>query len=130
MKNKMKFYGMMFLFCILATMSVSAYPTIVSSGINHTDFKETVYSFPEELFDGVEVIEYSTENKSYSGVTRVLWYEYDHYCYNGKITLYNSYSENLIWHELGHVYEYCNLKRDSSSELFARLFQDYYARIN
>ena len=109
-----------------------AYPFLISErGTNHTQNKELVYSIPEKYFNFVDTIEFKPDyaycraygdfeqKKCYSGRSYVKWDVY-HNCYNGIIILSNP---KYLIHELGHIYEHCELKRNISTEEFANNFK-------
>jgi len=105
------------------------YPIIVSEqGVNHQKAKDLVYSIPEHHFRYVDVIEFVTTPIKIQDTEvlefakyKVLWNK-NHYCYEAKITLWNTFSDKVIEHELGHIYEHCELKKDISTEEFANEF--------
>jgi len=115
---------------ILSSVSF-AYPVIVSErGVNHTQIKELVYSIPEEYFKYVDVIEFVNEplkvaeDGEVKRVGTYMVFRTDSYvCYNGKIKLWDySDSKITVIHEIGHSYEFCELKKDYSTEEFADNF--------
>ncbi len=126
------------LFLLVLTLFSSlsfAYPVIISNeGVNHTRAKELVYSIPEKYYRYVDTIEFVSEpirkfywendNEAeiikYGGWYHTYWNK-DHICYNGKILIYNI-NYNILKHEIGHAYEYCDLKKDISTEDFANEF--------
>ena len=59
------------------------------------------------------------QKKCYLGWSYVKWDVY-HNCYNGIIILSNP---KYLIHELGHIYEHCELKRNISTEEFANNFK-------
>lgn len=135
--KKIFFLLIIFIFLLaLFLKSGYAYPTIISSSnYNHTKVKELIHSIPKSYYNHVNVIEFvdtpichwikeSQYKYSYdcsSGWNQVFWNK-KHNCFNVKIQL-SSYSKDILVHELGHVHEYCVLKKDVSTEEFAEGFR-------
>lgn len=122
----MKFITL-FICLILLSSFTSAFPFIISEdGTNVTENKQLVYSIPEEYFNYVNSIYFYSnrfywETKKVDGYAYVFWNNKFHNCYNGKIwTIQN---KKILIHELGHIYELCSLKRNTTTEEFANNFQ-------
>lgn len=104
---------------------------ITAGGLNHTENKAILAQFPEKYLEHVNVIEFVPERtllfKDYEarGLVRAWWYIDNHECYDVRITIaYSDRGQAYIdlWHELGHVYEFCHKKQDTSSEEYANGF--------
>ena len=122
------------LFFILSLpMAFADYPVIsTEEGINHNEAVKLVYSIPEKHYNFVKKIEFVNgfvkkqvignygELKVWNGWAWTYW-DKNHNCYGGKIIL-SKIDKNLLQHELGHIYEFCVLKRDYSTEEFANNF--------
>ena len=111
------------LFFILSLpMAFADYPIIISeSNINHNKSKELVYSVPKEYLRHIDTIEFKDTANNIRGYAWTKWNR-KHICYGGKIIL-SKIDKNLLQHELGHIYEFCVLKRDYSTEEFADNFR-------
>jgi len=103
-------------------------PIVISdSGWNSTEALDIVDSLPLEFYKFVDIIEFTSKPITYKeqlayGYMYSNW-DYTHYCYDTKITIYEKFNTQMVLlHELGHVYEYCVLKRDNSTEEFANAF--------
>tara|TARA_Y100000310_G_C20663967_1_gene806401 strand:+ start:100 stop:513 length:414 start_codon:yes stop_codon:yes gene_type:complete len=114
--------------------SVSAFPTIITeSEVNHTKAVELVYSIPLKYYQYVDRVEFVNDNYAKCKVIDVYgqkqcwigWYwiywNKHHDCFNGRIIMSVS-DKDLLVHELGHIYEHCNLRRDISTEEYAGNF--------
>ena len=110
------------------------YPLIISEkGFNHTQAKELVYSIPNKDYKYVDTITFVNnyahfkyidnfgQKKVWKGWNWVYW-DKNHNCFNGKIIL-SDINKSILIHELGHIYEYCNLKKNVSTEVFADNFK-------
>jgi len=120
---------------VLVVSNVIAYPIIISEqGINHTEAKQLVYSIPKAYYKYVNSIEIINkrfvhcsiydnygQQKCNMGWNWIYW-DLNHNCYSVKINVGKYESQKTLIHELGHVYEYCELKRDISTEEFADNF--------
>lgn len=129
--NKLIFWVLL----VILSNAVSAYPIIISeSGTNHTLNSQLVYSIPEKYYKFVEKVEFVNgfgarcivldeydQMKCWKGWNSVYW-DKNHNCLYGNIILSIADIKVLI-HELGHIYEYCELKRDTSTEEFADNFK-------
>ena len=134
--------------CILTIFLISlisvngyGYPVMTfEKNVNITEAKKVVYSIPEEYFEYVNRIDFAKEPVkkwvrikkhklelvTFSGWNKVKWGKH-HNCYYVEIDIFLKSPvmtpyETLV-HELGHVYEYCVLKRDKSTEEFADNFK-------
>ena len=117
----MKKYIFLIIICILCS-NIYAYPDLGSIDIKHSDLKNLVYSIPEEYYQYVEYIEFAGNNIEFHGYAMTKW-DQKHNCYDGKIFLWNKLSYKVLLHELGHIYEYCVLKKSYSSEEYANNFK-------
>lgn len=116
---------------ILFANIINAYPVIVSdSGLNHTKNVELVNSIPDKYLKHIDTISfinsawakcriYGSHNQSicWKGWYWAYWTK-SHDCHHTKIIL-SSNEYDILEHELGHVYELCELKKDYSTEEFA-----------
>ena len=117
------------IFTILAILLVKTamaytYPIIISGdSVNHNKTKETVTSIPVEYYKHVTIVEF-TNAKPQGDFGRYLYKSYNDRCYHSKIWVYafEDWEETLI-HELGHIYEHCELKKKISTEEFANNFE-------
>jgi|TARA_Y100000310_G_scaffold312884_1_gene360662 hypothetical protein len=130
-KMKLLIFPMVFLMLV---SSIFAYPIIISNeGVNHQEAKELVYSIPEVNFKYVKSVEFVNEPiKKFNWInnnTAIVnyydgWYDIswskNFECYNGKITIYHF---DILEHELGHIFEHCELKRSISTEEFSNEFK-------
>lgn len=122
-----KYIAVMVVLITAWAVTAMDYPIIISEqGINHTESKQLIYSIPQEYYEYVNIIEFvnqpickEIQQKCYRGWSQVYW-DKNHNCYNGKIRLQNT---SLIIHELGHIYELCELKRNITTEEFAENFR-------
>jgi hypothetical protein len=122
---------MLFLAISSAPLLSYAYPIITSEQeINHTEVKQVVYSIPEKYYEYVNIIKFVKnpickvydiygQQQCHQGWNYVYW-DINHKCFNGNIILYNP---DLLMHELGHIYELCELKKDITTEEFANSFK-------
>ncbi len=119
---------------IVFVSNVVAYPVIISEqGVSHTGAKELVYSIPEEYYKYVSNIHFVNEPRNRWWDWNTFWfleekawydviYDYDNNeCYKVDIYVYEVKKEYLI-HELGHIYQICNLKQPVNDEEFAEEF--------
>lgn len=122
MKKIFKFQFILILLFVFPI--VYSYPILIhNTNTNITLNKQVVYSINEKYFEYVKVIEFFGKpiikrNITGNGWAWVSW-DYKHRCFNGHIQLYNPYS---IYHELGHIYEWCELKRNITTQEFANNF--------
>lgn len=130
----MKILIILYLAVILSISISNAYPAIISNpNTNHSFNIETVYSVPEKYYryvDKIEFVNYSIKDyeNGYIGGYAYAWWNIHHNCYNGYITLSSelkNLSRDALTHELGHIYELCELKRDITTEDFANSFRIY-----
>lgn len=113
----------------LLVIPTNAYPIIISnSAINHTQAKLLVYSIPNEYYKYVDVIEFVSKPIKYYNNDEIanayyrIWF-YNNNCVKGKIWIFwNPPNYNELTHELGHFYEICILKQQTT-ELFANNFK-------
>ena len=130
--NKL-FFPIFVMLLLVFSISVTAYPIIISEqGVNHTQAKELVYSIPEEYYEYVDIIEFVNkpicrtidefgQKNCWDGWYWIYWNN-NHQCHNGKIIIYRL-SYEMIQHELGHIYQICNLKQPTNDEEFAYSFR-------
>jgi len=122
---------------LTAVVNAFNYPVIVSGdGYNHTEVKQLVYSIPIKYFVHVDKIEFikrptvvlgnhiKISSMVRDGYVRVMSYFADDgvvnkvICTDVQITLHEP---QTIFHELGHVYDICELNNIDSTEEFADL---------
>lgn len=84
---------------------------ISGSGVNHSMSKEVVNSFPEEIYQGIDKIEFTDKEHDTRGGIYRFWYwtKYNKRVgYDSTITIYNSDKLSywslfdILQHELGH----------------------------
>ena len=123
---------------VLLLQMVYAYPVIVTEqGINHTKSVAIVKSIPEKYYKHVDRIDFvaydwarckATDNDQQrcSAGWYWAWWNNNHECNFTRIILgtrNQSLYKKTLTHELGHIFEHCELKRDYSSEQFADSFR-------
>ena len=132
---------------IYFNVALAQYPVIITDQhTNHTQAKELVYSIPEHYYKHVDVIEFVQDgsvwcqideyhpNHNCSGMAITHWWwwdwsawlhpEWEHgSCFD--VTILTTVSFDVLQHELGHVHEQCELRRNvnNESELYARAFK-------
>lgn len=110
-------------------------------GVNQSRTTEIVNSIPKEYYKYVNEITFVNnktfdnrsfghcyiydkygQQKCHEGWNEVKW-DSTHNCYSGKIRLNKNANRSLLIHELGHIHEYCVLKKNNSTEEFANAFR-------
>ena len=111
---------------------------ISGSGVNHSLSKEVVYSFPEEIYKGVDRVEFTNEDHGNVGGWYRYWYwtKYDERVgYDSAITIFNSDKLsywslfNILQHELGHhdwyYWKGLDFTTENETEDYAIDFREY-----
>jgi len=130
-----KIIYILILICILTPLHIYAYnyPSLYSNGTNHTEFKEMVYSIPVEYYQFVDKIEILEYDKDWMRTEYMLPEEIRiggmFATYNGNIDCFytriyfNGFPSNeVLIHELGHVYDICVRKNLVLTEEYANNF--------
>ena len=125
----------LFLILLLGCVETKTPILTFEGGINQSKMQEIVNSIPSRYYKNVNEIIFVNwtfghcyvydkygQQKCYQGWNEVKW-DSQHKCYSGKIRLGKNANRSLLVHELGHIYEYCELKRDNSTEEFAEGFR-------
>lgn len=113
---------------IICCKIVHGAPIVVTAGsLNSSESLEIMHQIPEKYFKYVDVVEFVNESfywngRTVNGLCETHWGS-DHACFDVWITVVNPNNRAqaffTLWHELGHVYEYCELGLNVSSEEFA-----------
>ena len=106
---------------VLTFKSAWAYPVIsYEQGVNVELTKLAVYYIPEEYYKYVDRIDFTNNFINNEWGHSYAKKNSKGNCYEGRIRLYGIFA---LEHELGHIYEYCELKQDDSTEEFAENFR-------
>lgn len=107
---------------LLLVGQVMAYPTLVSyENHNHETFKQFISKIPDKYLKHVAWIEMQSNKVECDNENAIVCFDTGNYlgyttlklkygggCF-GKAVIY-SYNYKTIYHELGHIYDFCELK--------------------
>ena len=120
----------------LSNINPENYPNFVfEEGVDITSLKNIVYSIPSKYYGYVNVIEFVNSDfahcrvydnygqKICNGGWYWVYWDSNHNCHSTKIIMGKHEGRGILIHELGHIYEHCELKKDTSTEEFADNFE-------
>lgn len=120
--KKIKLFLYIVVIFLVFVSSTYAYPIIIiEQNINHTQAKQLIYSVPEKYYKHVNSIEFKDTAYNIRGYANAKWNN-KHICYSTYIWIFRI-NFQILQHELGHIYEFCELKKDVSTEEFANNFK-------